>query len=102
MSQSPYTHVDPTQILNVGDGYPAFHASPSSDGWGGGVGSSSNASPEPYNASNASTPPSAEGVVEGNARYRQEVHFSEGRGPPEEEVIAWHCDITETGVAIIN
>ncbi|KAK0461133.1 uncharacterized protein EV420DRAFT_1619608 [Desarmillaria tabescens] len=65
MSQSPYTHVDPTQILNVGDGYPAFHASPSSDGWGGGVGSSSNASPEPYNASNASTPPSAEGVAEG-------------------------------------
>ncbi|KAJ7901815.1 hypothetical protein B0H14DRAFT_3851911 [Mycena olivaceomarginata] len=58
-----YTHVDPTQILGQGDyGHnPSFHASPSSDGWGNGVGSSSNASPEPYNASNASTPPSTEG-----------------------------------------
>ncbi|KAF8909838.1 hypothetical protein CPB85DRAFT_705335 [Mucidula mucida] len=62
LSQNPYTHVDPTQILNVGDTYPAFHASPSSDGWNG-VGSSSNASPEPYNASTASTPPSTEGPI---------------------------------------
>ncbi|KAJ7462292.1 hypothetical protein B0H11DRAFT_1816162 [Mycena galericulata] len=59
--QHPYTHVDPTQIL-AGDGYPNFHASPSSDGWGNGVHSSSNASPEPYNVSNASTPPSTEGA----------------------------------------
>ena len=59
MSQNPYTHIDPTQILN--DSYPAFQASPSSDGWNG-VGSSSNASPEPYNVSTASTPPSTEGA----------------------------------------
>jgi GATA-binding protein len=63
---SLYTHVDPTQILAGGGqgdgGYPSFHASPSSDGWGNGVNSSSNASPEPYNASNASTPPSTEGA----------------------------------------
>ncbi|KAJ7497282.1 hypothetical protein FB451DRAFT_1017720 [Mycena latifolia] len=63
--QNPYTHVDPTQILAGGQGeggFPSFHASPSSDGWGNGVNSSSNASPEPYNASNASTPPSTEGA----------------------------------------
>ncbi|KAJ6586909.1 hypothetical protein DFH09DRAFT_909856 [Mycena vulgaris] len=60
--QNPYTHVDPTQILAGDGGYPSFHASPSSDGWGNGVNSSSNASPEPYNASNASTPPSTEGA----------------------------------------
>ncbi|KAJ7084373.1 hypothetical protein B0H15DRAFT_848871 [Mycena belliarum] len=63
--QNPYTHVDPTQILAGGQGegaYPNFHASPSSDGWGNGVNSSSNASPEPYNVSNASTPPSTEGA----------------------------------------
>jgi len=63
--QNPFTHVDPTQILQPGEtgqgGF--FHASPSSDGWGqGGInGSSSNASPEPFIASNASTPPSVEG-----------------------------------------
>ncbi|KAJ7783166.1 hypothetical protein B0H16DRAFT_1357703 [Mycena metata] len=56
--QNQYTHVDPTQILAADGAYPSF-ASPSSDGWGNGVGSSNNASPEPYNASNASTPPSA-------------------------------------------
>ncbi|KAH9946988.1 hypothetical protein B0H21DRAFT_822341 [Amylocystis lapponica] len=59
----PYTHVDPTQILPVEhpDGpFQSFHPSPSSDGWGNGVNSSSNASPEPYNTSTASTPPSAE------------------------------------------
>lgn len=69
---NPYTHVDPTQILPqsenasngtgasvLGGGYPNF-ASPSSDGWGNGVGgSSSNASPE-QSISNASTPPSTE------------------------------------------
>ncbi|PPQ67299.1 hypothetical protein CVT25_005883 [Psilocybe cyanescens] len=63
-SSSSYTHVDPTQILNQHDNsgnnnYPSFHASPSSDEWGNGP--SSNASPEPYNVSNASTPPSTEG-----------------------------------------
>jgi len=66
-----YTHVDPTQILSVNQldntsggtggsgGFVHFHASPSSDDWPNGV-TSSNASPEPYNASNASTPPSAD------------------------------------------
>ncbi|KAH9931131.1 uncharacterized protein BXZ73DRAFT_90208 [Epithele typhae] len=60
--------VDPTQILpNVPlDPGEAFHPSPSSDGWGNGVGSSSNASPEPYNVSNASTPPSIEGAPGGS------------------------------------
>lgn len=63
MQQGPFTHVDPTQILSLqGEtSYPAYHhRSPSSDGWGNGVNSSSNPSPEPYNTSNASTPPSAE------------------------------------------
>jgi GATA-binding protein len=80
--QNPFTHVDPTQILSGGQGdntgggsigsiglagigglggYSSFHESPSSDGWGNGVGSSSTTSPEPHNASSASTPPSAEG-----------------------------------------
>ncbi|THV05070.1 hypothetical protein K435DRAFT_850274 [Dendrothele bispora CBS 962.96] len=62
--QNPFTHVDPTQILQQEAGQGGFfHASPSSDGWGpGGInGSSSNASPEPFIASNASTPPSVEG-----------------------------------------
>ena len=61
----PYTHVDPTQILPVDhqEGpFQSFHPSPSSDGWGNGLNSSSNASPEPYNTSNASTPPSVEGL----------------------------------------
>ncbi|KAF9478613.1 hypothetical protein BDN70DRAFT_879738 [Pholiota conissans] len=65
---SHYTHVDPTQILSVNqldssssnNNFPTFHASPSSDEWNN-VNSSSNASPEPYNTSNASTPPSTEG-----------------------------------------
>jgi len=80
-SQNPYTHVDPTQILSVGQGdtgcgsagtgggglggYPNF-ASPSSDGWGNGLASSPNASPE-QSISNASTPPSTEGPS-GNAQ----------------------------------
>lgn len=69
MGQHPFTHVDPTQILPLEqqDGsFQSFHPSPSSDGWGNGVGSSSNASPEPYNTSNASSPPSVE--TNGNAR----------------------------------
>jgi GATA-binding protein len=74
-NQNPYTHVDPTQILSGGQGdtagngnagtgagglggYTGF-ASPSSDGWGNGLASSSNASPE-QSISNASTPPSTE------------------------------------------
>ncbi|KAF9566798.1 hypothetical protein CPC08DRAFT_84536 [Agrocybe pediades] len=53
-------YVDPTQILNSGsNSYPNFHPSPSSDEWG--TVTSAHASPEPYNASNASTPPSTEG-----------------------------------------
>lgn len=72
-----YTHVDPTQILSSvpggegSAGYVSFHASPSSDGWGP-VGGSAHASPEPYNASNASTPPS----VDGNP-----VNIQGGSGP---------------------
>lgn len=65
-----YTHVDPTQIsvnqldntsggIGGGGGFVHFHTSPSSDEWANGV-TSSDASPEPYNASNASTPPSAD------------------------------------------
>ncbi|KAF8993676.1 hypothetical protein BDQ17DRAFT_1401548 [Cyathus striatus] len=74
-----YTHVDPTQILSVGpmegNGFPAFHASPSSDGWNG-LNSSSNASPEPYNVSNASTPPSTEGPSsQSNARAVQQRKY---------------------------
>ncbi|TFK89121.1 hypothetical protein K466DRAFT_645137 [Polyporus arcularius HHB13444] len=61
--------VDPHQILPLD--HTEFHPSPSSDGWGNGVGSSSNASPEPYNASNASTPPSAEGGPSRNAHSRK-------------------------------
>ena len=69
MGQNPYTHVDPTQILSVGQGvfgrYAVFHASPSNDGLVNGVGSSSNASPESYNTSSASTPPLTEGSSNG-------------------------------------
>lgn len=72
MSHNPYTHVDPTQILSVNAGggsgsggggggaapnYQTLHHSPSSDEWGNGVNSGS---PESYNVSNASTPPSTE------------------------------------------
>ncbi|GJE94947.1 hypothetical protein PsYK624_111230 [Phanerochaete sordida] len=70
----PYTHVDPTQILPLehGDGpFQSFHPSPSSDGWGNGVNSSSNASPEPYITSNASTPPSVEGLSNGARSARK-------------------------------
>lgn len=70
LGHHPFTHVDPTQILplDAGEGpFQSFHPSPSSDGWGNGVGSSSNASPEPYITSNASTPPSVEGLPNGGA-----------------------------------
>jgi GATA-binding protein, other eukaryote len=68
--QIPFTHVDPTQILpaeNTDGVQQSFHASPSSDGWG--LTSSANASPEPYNASAASTPPSIEGAINTNTRH---------------------------------
>ncbi|TFK53595.1 hypothetical protein OE88DRAFT_1262860 [Heliocybe sulcata] len=67
----PYTHVDPTQILPVdveGGVFQSFHPSPSSDGWGNGVNSSSNASPEPYNTSSASSPRGLEPASANNAR----------------------------------
>ena len=75
MGQNPYTHVDPTQILSVGQGdlggYTAFDASSSSDdGLGNGVGSSSNVSPESYNTSSASTPPTTEGPSSGQHASR--------------------------------
>ena len=67
MTHNPYTHVDPTQILSVNAGggggggaapnYQTFRPSPSSDDWGNGVNSGS---PESYNVSDASTPPSTE------------------------------------------
>lgn len=78
--QIPYTHVDPTQISppsgdvdgtgvgSVGGQQPYHDTSPSSDGWGiGSGGTSTGASPEPYNGSAASTPPSIEGVVSGSS-----------------------------------
>jgi GATA-binding protein, other eukaryote len=64
LSHQPFTHVDPTQILPVEhgeNGFSSLHHSPSSDGWGNGFASSAAASPEPRDASNASTPPSVEG-----------------------------------------
>ncbi|KAF9792702.1 hypothetical protein BJ322DRAFT_68674 [Thelephora terrestris] len=78
--QIPYTHVDPTQISppsgdidgsgvgNIGSQHPYHNTSPSSDGWGiGSGGTSTGASPEPYNGSAASTPPSIDGVVSGSS-----------------------------------
>ncbi|KAH8083769.1 hypothetical protein BXZ70DRAFT_958063 [Cristinia sonorae] len=67
IGHNPYTHVDPTQIQPFDHEGP-FHPSPSSDDWGNGVNSSSNASPEPYNTSNASTPPSMEGGTSSGSR----------------------------------
>lgn len=64
MSQGPYTHVDPTQILPVEHGemvLQSYHASPTSD-WGNGLPTSTTASPEPYLTSSASSPPSVEGA----------------------------------------
>jgi len=43
------------------NGFSSLHPSPSSDGWGNGFISSTAASPEPRDASNGSSPPSAEG-----------------------------------------
>ncbi|KAF9647321.1 hypothetical protein BDM02DRAFT_3117209 [Thelephora ganbajun] len=78
--QIPYTHVDPTQISppsgdidgtgvgSVGSQQSYHNTSPSSDGWGIGSGhTSTGASPEPYNGSAASTPPSIEGVTSGSS-----------------------------------
>ena len=78
--QIPYTHVDPTQISppsgdidgtglgGVGSQQAYNDTSPSSDGWGIGSGpTSTGASPEPYNGSAASTPPSVEGIGSGNS-----------------------------------
>ena len=78
--QIPYTHVDPTQISppsgdidgtgvgSVGGRQPYYNTSPSSDGWGIGSGrTSTGASPEPYNGSAASTPPSIEGAGSGSS-----------------------------------
>ncbi|KAG0704534.1 hypothetical protein DFH29DRAFT_981455 [Suillus ampliporus] len=73
LAQGPYT-VDPTQILPVehGDGVlQSYHASPSSDGWGNGLTSSSTASPEPYITSSASSPPSVEGATTGSNSRNQ-------------------------------
>ena len=78
--QIPYTHVDPTQISppsgdvdgagvgSVGSQQAYQNTSPSSDGWGIGSGpTSTGASPEPFNGSAASTPPSIEGVTSGSS-----------------------------------
>ncbi|KAL4074056.1 hypothetical protein J3A83DRAFT_4090639 [Scleroderma citrinum] len=71
LTQGPYTHVDPTHILPLEHGgdtvLQSYHASPSSD-WGNGVPTSSTASPEPYITSNASSPPSVDGIPNSNAR----------------------------------
>jgi len=56
---SPFTHVDPTQIINFTTGINSGALSPTSE-WANRIGRSTAASPESYNASNASTPPSAE------------------------------------------
>jgi GATA-binding protein len=57
---SPFTHVDPTQIVNhFTENISPGGLSPSSD-WANGLGTSATASPESYNTSNASTPPATE------------------------------------------
>ncbi|KXN90626.1 Nitrogen regulatory protein NUT1 [Leucoagaricus sp. SymC.cos] len=56
---SPFTHVDPTQIVNFAANVSPGGLSPASD-WVNGLSTSAAASPESYNASNASTPPSTE------------------------------------------
>ena len=78
--QIPYTHVDPTQISppagdidgagvgGAGSQQSYHNTSPSSDGWGLGSGhTSTGASPEPFDGSTASTPPSIEGVTPGSS-----------------------------------
>ena len=68
-------YVDPTQILSVSQvdstngAFANFHASPSSDEWANGV-NSSHASPEPFNGSNASTPPSADSQPTGQQPHQ--------------------------------
>lgn len=68
-------YVDPTQILSVNQldnsngGFANFHASPSSDEWANGV-NSSHASPEPFNGSNASTPPSVDNQSSGQQQQQ--------------------------------
>ncbi|KAH8119342.1 hypothetical protein DFH11DRAFT_1502059 [Phellopilus nigrolimitatus] len=75
--QQPYTHVDPTQLLGVdheAGQNQNFHPSPSSDGWGGGgFNASSTASPEPFVASNSSTPPSTESGGSGGVSLSRTV-----------------------------
>jgi len=71
LAHNPYTHVDPTHILPGEHGEGVFHASPSSDGWGNGIHSSSTASPEPYNTSTASTPPSIDGTTNNRNQPRK-------------------------------
>ena len=78
----PYTHVDPTQLLNMdADNQQvqnhSFHASPSSDSWGAnnGFSSSTTASPEPYATSAGSTPPSIE-ATNSNTRRFSHAHKS--------------------------
>ncbi|KAF5354744.1 hypothetical protein D9756_005254 [Leucocoprinus leucothites] len=56
---SPFTHVDPTQIVNFTTSANSGGLSPASD-WANGLGTSTAASPESYNASNPSTPASTE------------------------------------------
>lgn len=81
----PYTHVDPTQLLNMeGDSQHvqnhSFHPSPSSDSWGAGNGfsSSTTASPEPYATSGGSTPPSGEASTNSTARRYGHAHRISG------------------------
>jgi len=71
LAHNPFTHVDPTHILPAEQSDGGFHASPSSDGWGNGIHSSSTASPEPYNTSTASSPPSVEGVINSRNQPRK-------------------------------
>lgn len=81
-NQVAFNTVDPTQIVSVGQvdpaGFAAYHASPSSDGWNGL--NSSAASPEPYNTSNASTPPSNEGHSS-NSKVQPQVKGSSLQQP---------------------
>ncbi|KAG6334213.1 hypothetical protein ID866_4871, partial [Astraeus odoratus] len=81
-----YTHVDPTQILPVEHGgenvLQSYQASPSSD-WGNGVATSTTASPEPYVTSNASSPPSLDGIPHSGARTQSRKMTSTKRVAPD-------------------
>ncbi|KAF7782530.1 transcriptional regulator family: GATA type zinc finger [Agaricus bisporus var. burnettii] len=57
---SPFTHVDPTQIVDFTVNVNPGGLSPGSDGWTNGIGPSPTASPGSYNTSNAPTPPPAD------------------------------------------